>query len=86
MSANLVQRNPFDVALENFEMAADALELDTNIREMIRHPERILTVSLPVRMDDGKIRRFEGFRVQHNTARGPAKGAFVIIRTSRSMR
>jgi glutamate dehydrogenase/leucine dehydrogenase len=74
MSSTLGEKNPFDVALENFEMAADALELDTNIREMIRHPERILTVSLPVRMDNGKIRRFEGFRVQHNTARGPAKG------------
>ena len=41
---------------------------------MIKYPERILTVTLPVRMDNGHIRRFEGYRVQHSTARGPAKG------------
>ena len=41
---------------------------------MIKYPERVLTVSVPVRMDDGHIRRFEAYRVQHSTARGPAKG------------
>jgi glutamate dehydrogenase len=67
-------KNPYEAALENFDLAADALELDSNIREMIKYPERILAVNLPVRMDDGHIRRFEGYRVQHSTARGPAKG------------
>jgi len=66
--------NAYDVALENFDAAADVMELDKDTREMIKYPERALTVSIPVRMDDGHIRRFEGFRVQHSTARGPAKG------------
>ena len=66
--------NAYDVALENFDTAADAMELDNDTREMIKYPERVLTVSVPVRMDDGRIHRFEGFRVQHSTARGPAKG------------
>src|SRR5215470_13609233 len=64
----------YDVAIENFDLAADALELDNNLRAMIKYPERILSVSVPVRMDNGKIERFEGFRVQHSTMRGPAKG------------
>jgi glutamate dehydrogenase/leucine dehydrogenase len=64
----------YDVALENFDTAADAMDLDKDAREMIKYPERVLTVSVPVRMDDGKIHRFEGYRVQHSTARGPAKG------------
>ncbi|MEK7408883.1 MAG: Glu/Leu/Phe/Val dehydrogenase [Acidobacteriota bacterium] len=64
----------YDVALENFEMAADALELSEDMRAMIKYPERILIVNVPVRMDTGEIKRFEGYRVQHNTARGPAKG------------
>jgi glutamate dehydrogenase/leucine dehydrogenase len=66
--------NAYDVALENFDTAADAMELDANTREMIKYPERALTVSIPVRMDDGHIHRFQGYRVQHSTARGPAKG------------
>ncbi len=66
--------NAYDVALENFDTAANALGLDNNTREMIKYPERVLTVSVPVRMDDGHIRRFEGYRVQHSQVRGPAKG------------
>jgi glutamate dehydrogenase/leucine dehydrogenase len=67
-------KNPYEVALENFDLAANALDLDENIRAMIKYPERILQVSVPVRMDTGKIVRFEGYRVQHSTTRGPAKG------------
>jgi glutamate dehydrogenase/leucine dehydrogenase len=66
--------NAYDVALENFDTAADALKLDHDTREMIRYPERILTVAVPVRMDDGHIHNFEGYRVQHSSVRGPAKG------------
>jgi glutamate dehydrogenase/leucine dehydrogenase len=66
--------NAYDVAMENFDTAANALELDPDIREMIKYPERMLTVSVPVRMDDGRIHRFEGYRVQHSSVRGPAKG------------
>ena len=68
------EKNAHEVALENFDLAADALELDQNVRAMIKYPERILSVSIPVRMDNGKVQRFEGFRVQHSTMRGPAKG------------
>jgi glutamate dehydrogenase/leucine dehydrogenase len=66
--------NAYELALENFEAAADALELNQDVREMIKYPERILTVAVPVRMDDGHIRRFEAYRVQHSSVRGPAKG------------
>jgi len=68
------EKTAFDMALMNFDMAADALELDHDMRMMLRYPERCLTVNFPVRMDNGHIQRFEGYRVQYNTARGPAKG------------
>jgi len=64
-----VVENAYNVALENFDSAADALGLDQDTREMIKYPERVLMVTVPVRMDDGHIRRFEAFRVQHSTAR-----------------
>ncbi|MFQ5798354.1 MAG: Glu/Leu/Phe/Val dehydrogenase [Bacteroidota bacterium] len=67
-------RSALDFALENFDRAADVLELDPDIREMIRYPERCLVVHIPIRLDNGHIKRFEGYRVQWNTARGPAKG------------
>lgn len=66
--------NPYEITLRNFDMAADQLELDYDLRMMIKYPERSLTVSIPIRRDDGSIECFEGHRVQHNTARGPAKG------------
>jgi glutamate dehydrogenase/leucine dehydrogenase len=66
--------NAYELALENFDTAADALGLDNDTREMIKYPERVLTVTVPVRMDDGHIHRFEGYRVQHSMVRGPAKG------------
>jgi glutamate dehydrogenase/leucine dehydrogenase len=66
--------NAYDVALENFDSAADVMGLDNDTREMIKYPERVLTVTVPVRLDDGHIHRFEGYRVQHSMVRGPAKG------------
>jgi glutamate dehydrogenase/leucine dehydrogenase len=60
--------------MENFDLAADALNLSIDVRNMIKYPERILHVNLPVRMDNGHIQSFPGYRVQHSTARGPAKG------------
>src|ERR1039458_9289106 len=66
--------NAYDLALENFDAAADALQLDNDTREMIKYPERVLMVTVPVRLDDGHIHRFEGYRVQHSMVRGPAKG------------
>ncbi len=74
LATEIKQDNAYEVALENFDIAADALELDNDLREMIKFPERVLMVTLPVRMDNGAIRRFEGYRVQHSTTRGPAKG------------
>jgi glutamate dehydrogenase/leucine dehydrogenase len=72
--SNQMVKSAYESAMENFDLAADALGLDENTRNMIKSPERILEVSLPVRMDDDHIRRFDGYRVQHSTARGPAKG------------
>lgn len=67
-------QNVYEMALYNFDQAADQLDLDPNIRAMIRSPRKQLIVSLPVRMDDGSIKEFWGYRVQHNSARGPCKG------------
>jgi glutamate dehydrogenase (NAD(P)+) len=68
------EKNVYEVALENFDLAAEALDLDPSVRAMIKYPERILEVTVPVRMDTGRIVRYVGYRVQHSTARGPAKG------------
>jgi len=68
--------NPYLQALQNFKAAADVLGLDEDVRAQIREPERVLIVSLPIRMDNGHVRCFTGYRVQHNTSRGPAKGGF----------
>ena len=73
-TSKIVEKNAYEVALENFDLAANALELEEGVRAMIKYPERILSVSVPVRMDNGRIVRYEGFRVQHSTMRGPAKG------------
>ncbi len=64
----------FENALEQFDEAARRLHLPENQIAMIKLPRRITEVLLPVRMDDGTIRNFRAFRVQHNIARGPAKG------------
>ena len=61
-------------ALAQFDAAADHLDLDEGVRETLRAPHRELTVRFPVRLDDGRVRLFTGYRVQHNVARGPAKG------------
>ena len=66
--------NPFEIAQRQFEIAADRLKLDEGLRQVLRQPKRQLIVSVPTLMDDGSIRVFEGYRVQHNLARGPAKG------------
>jgi len=66
--------NPFHIAQIQFDMAAVHLKLDHGLQEMLRRPERILEVAVPIRMDDNQIKAFTGYRVQHSTARGPAKG------------
>lgn len=64
----------FDNALTQFDRAAKAINLSPDQVAIIREPRRITEVKLPVRMDDGSINTFKGYRVQHNIARGPAKG------------
>jgi glutamate dehydrogenase (NAD(P)+) len=64
----------FEVAQRQFDEAAEAMGLDPAMREVLRVPQRELTVNFPVRMDNGTVRVFTGFRVQHNITRGPAKG------------
>ncbi len=66
--------NPFKIAQSQFERAAKRLKLDEGLRAILSTPKRSLTVSIPVRMDDGKYHVFTGHRVAHNMARGPAKG------------
>jgi glutamate dehydrogenase/leucine dehydrogenase len=66
--------NSFRIAMRQFDTAAEKMGLDPGLREVLRRPRRSLSLSLPVKMDDGTIRVFEGFRVQHSNARGPCKG------------
>ncbi len=66
--------NSFQMAQRQFDHVADILDLDPGTRELLRQPLREYHVAIPVRMDDGRTRVFQGFRVQHNDARGPAKG------------
>ena len=65
-----------DTALKNFYAAAEEMGLEDGLVEVLSRPERAISVSLPITMDDGSVRVFEGYRVQHSTALGPAKGGF----------
>jgi glutamate dehydrogenase (NAD(P)+) len=66
--------NPFLSMAKGFNTAADHLGLDEGIREVLRRPDREMTVAIPVQMDNGALRVFTGYRVQHNFSRGPCKG------------
>ena len=66
--------NPYQMAVAQFDVAAEKLNLGEDMRQVLRYPKRELIVNFPVRMDNGSIRMFTGFRVQHNVNRGPAKG------------
>src|SRR5262245_35345192 len=68
------EENPFESMMERFDRAAQLLDLDPDLYAVLRCPTRELKVYIPTRMDSGRIQVFEGFRVQHNFARGPAKG------------
>ncbi|MGE3858389.1 MAG: Glu/Leu/Phe/Val dehydrogenase [Nitrososphaeraceae archaeon] len=74
-SSNLNEKiNPFEVALKQLEESSKILNLDKGMLEILANPKRVLTVSIPTKMDDGSIKVFTGFRSQHNDARGPCKG------------
>jgi len=66
--------SPFSMAQQQLDVAAKKLELEPAVHELLRWPMKEIKVTLPVRMDDGSTRVFHGYRVQYNTARGPAKG------------
>jgi glutamate dehydrogenase (NAD(P)+) len=72
--AQIEEYNPFLSMQKGFNTAADYLGIDEGLREVLRSPDRELTVYLPVRMDDESVRVFTGYRVQHNFSRGPCKG------------
>ncbi len=67
-------RNALDAALTQFDYATEYLGLEPDLRAVLRVPQREFTVNFPVKMDDGSVKVFSGYRVQHNVARGPAKG------------
>ncbi|MGH9683803.1 MAG: Glu/Leu/Phe/Val family dehydrogenase [Candidatus Acidiferrales bacterium] len=66
--------NPYRISQIQFDIAAEYLKLDAGLRQILRTPKRVLEVSVPTKMDNGQVKVFTGFRVQHNVARGPAKG------------
>ncbi|MGH7543861.1 MAG: Glu/Leu/Phe/Val family dehydrogenase [Gemmatimonadota bacterium] len=68
------EHNPFEAMMSRFDRAAELLELDPGLYRILRHPEKQLIVSIPVQLDSGDVEVFTGYRVHHNTARGPAKG------------
>src|SRR5919205_321538 len=68
------------VALEQYDRAADKLNLGSAVREVLRNPKREVTVHFPVQLDDGSTRVFTGYRVWHNVTRGPAKGGAPLSR------
>ena len=68
------EENPFESMMSRFDHAAQLLQLDPDLYKVLRVPNREITIYIPVFMDDGRIEVFTGFRVQHNFARGPAKG------------
>ncbi len=67
-------KNPYETALRQYDAVAGELDIDPGIRELLRHPKAALEVAFPVKMDDGSTKVFTGYRVVHNTARGPGKG------------
>lgn len=73
-STSTQKATPWEMALQQLKKAADLLNLEEDLREVLSHPQREVQVSLPVRMDNGKVKVFTGYRVQHNNARGPYKG------------
>jgi len=70
----LVTPNPYEAALKQLDIAAEKLNLDPGIHEILKRPMRVFIVNIPVVMDDGSIRVFTGYRVQYNDALGPTKG------------
>ena len=73
-AADAARTSAYDVAQEQFNLVADFVKLSDDVRGYLSMPQRELGVHFPVEMDDGSIRFFRGYRVQHNTFMGPSKG------------
>ncbi len=71
---NIYEDPAYAMATEQFQIVADYLQIDANLRERMLHPKRAMAVTLPVRHDDGRIVTYQGYRVQHHLALGPTKG------------
>ena len=69
-----MKNNPFDGMIKQLEKVQSIIKIDENIFSQLRSPQKVLEVSIPVKMDDGKVRVFTGYRSQYNNARGPYKG------------
>jgi glutamate dehydrogenase len=76
MTVSIVEEtlNPYQIAQQQIDTAAAHLQLPEHVTQILKRPKRVLSVSFSVRMDDGSIRVFEGYRAQHNDAIGPTKG------------
>jgi len=74
MQENIIKESPFGIAQRQFDIAAELLNLDPGLRRVLRNCKRELMVHFPVVMDDGCLEVFTGYRVHHNTSRGPTKG------------
>ena len=66
--------NPYESMIQRFDVAAKIIGLDEETYNILKTPQRQYVVSLPVAMDNGKVQVFEGYRIIHNTSRGPSKG------------
>ncbi|MFM8551510.1 MAG: Glu/Leu/Phe/Val family dehydrogenase [Nitrospiraceae bacterium] len=71
---NELDNHTYRLAVAQFDEAADRMQLDRNLRERLKLPQRSLIVNVPVRMDDGSVKVFTGYRVQHDSSRGPSQG------------
>lgn len=70
----MVNLNFYEIVTQHYNRAADKMKLDSNVRVVLEKPERVLEANFPVKMDDGSWKVFQGYRIQHSTARGPSKG------------
>lgn len=70
----LAEENPFEAMMSRFDYAASRLKLDPGLYKVLRHPEKQITVSIPIQRDNGEVEVFTGYRVIYNSSRGPAKG------------
>ena len=69
-----LRENPFELAQEQLRKVGDIFKIDSNLIEVLQQCKKAVVVSVPITMDTGQVRAFEGYRVTHNIARGPSKG------------